>query len=143
MKNLITLIISSSLLFILTIPALAEQLEYPANQGKSFTSEDKFYKQLKKEYREFEDATYSIRRKISYKETPDALMTFEEKTGRYFGQPKQKLAPNIHPERQVYFLASFIQSRDKEYLKFEIIDAETKQSLARGNSSHSYINPYK
>jgi hypothetical protein len=35
----------------------------------------------KNDYKEYKDATYSVRQKIPYKETPDALMTFEKKTG--------------------------------------------------------------
>jgi hypothetical protein len=143
-KRLITLIISFSLFVILAIPTTAQQFEYPANQDKSFISADEFYQQLKKdEYKEFEDATYSVRRKISYKEVPDELMTFEKKTGRYFGQPKQALSPFIHPERQVYFFASFVQTKNEEYWKHTIIDAETKRQLESGNSYHSYKSPYE
>lgn len=97
----------------------------------------------KKKYKEYKDSTYSIRQILSYKETPDALMTFEQKTGRYFGQPKQELAPFIHPERQVYFFASFVQTKNKEYWKYTIIDAETKRQLEGGNAYHLYENPYK
>ncbi|MGM0876775.1 MAG: hypothetical protein ACQEWV_18955 [Bacillota bacterium] len=144
MKKIITFIISFSLLVILAFPTSAQQFEYPANQDKSFKSEDEFYQQLSKDvYKEFKDATYSVRRKISYKEVPDAIMTFEKKTGRYFGQPKQELTPFIHPERQVYFFASFVQTRDKEYWKHTIIDVETKRQLEGGNSYHNYENPYK
>jgi hypothetical protein len=143
-NRLLTLIIAFFMLFVLSIPTSAQQVEYPANLEKSFVSANEFYQQMEKnEYREYKDATYSVRRKLSYKETPDAIMTFEKKTGRYIGQPKQELAPSIHPERQVYFLASFVQTKDKEYWKYTIIDAETKRPLEGGNSYHSYENPYR
>jgi hypothetical protein len=71
------------------------------------------------------------------------FFTCQIQTGRYFGQPKQELATSIHPERQVYFLASFVQTKDKEYWKHTIIDAETKRPLEGGNSYHIFKNPYR
>lgn len=70
-------------------------------------------------------------------------MTFEKKTGMYFGQPRQELSPFIHPERQVYFFVSFVQTREKEYWKHTVIDAETKRQLEGGNSYHNDENPYE
>ncbi|GIN85784.1 hypothetical protein J6TS2_21700 [Heyndrickxia sporothermodurans] len=144
MKRLLTLIVTFIIMFVLTIPTSAQQFEYPVNQDKSFVNENKFYQTLNKdEFQEFQDATYSIRRKTSYKETPNAIMTFEKKTGRYFGQPKQELASSIHPERQVYFFASFVQTKDTEHWKHTIIDAETKRPLEGGSSFKRYENPNK
>ncbi|MEQ2528444.1 hypothetical protein WMO40_17300 [Bacillaceae bacterium CLA-AA-H227] len=144
MNRFLTLILAFFLFVVLSIPTSAQQFEYPANLEKSFVNANMFYQQMEKnEYREYKDATYSVRRKMSYKEIPDAIMTFEKKTGRYFGQSKQELAPSIHPERQVYFFASFVQTKDKEYWKHTIIDAETKRPLEGGNSYHSYENPYR
>lgn len=143
-NKFLTLTIAFFMFVVLSIPTSAQQFEYPANQEKSFVDANEFYQQMEKnDYKEYKDATYSVRRKIFYKETPDAIMTFEKKTGRYFGQPKQEIAPFIHPERQVYFLASFVQTKDKEYWKYTIIDAETKRPLENGNSYHSYENPYR
>lgn len=144
MKRLITIIITFGLLVNLAIPVSAQKFDYPDNKDKTFISENEFYQQLKKGlYKEYDDATYSIRRKIAYKETPDAVMTFEKKTGRNMCQPKQELSPNIHPNRQVYFFASFVQTKDKEYWKHTIIDAETKRPLEGERSYHRYENPYK
>jgi len=144
MKRFLTIIISFGLLVILAIPVSAQKFDYPSNKEKTFVNEDQFYKQLKKdEYKEYDNASYSIRRKITYKEVPDAVMTFEKKTGRYMCQPKQELSLTIHPERQVYFFASFVQTKNEEYWKHTIIDAETKQQLEGGNSYHLYDNPYK
>ncbi|MGE7954887.1 hypothetical protein [Lysinibacillus xylanilyticus] len=144
MKRFLTIIISFGLLVILSIPVSAQKFDYPSNKEKTFINEDEFYQQLKKdEYKEYDNASYSIRRKISYKEVPDAVMTFEKKTGRYMCQPKQDLSLTIHPERQVYFFASFVQTQNEEYWKHTIIDAETKQQLEGGNSYHLYDNPYK
>ncbi|MGM0877332.1 MAG: hypothetical protein ACQEWV_22005 [Bacillota bacterium] len=49
MKRIITFIISFSLLVILALPTSAQQFEYPANQDKSFKSEDEFFQQLSKD----------------------------------------------------------------------------------------------
>jgi hypothetical protein len=144
LKRFLILLSISLSLFALSIPTSARQFEYPANIEKSFVNEDAFYQQMNKnDYKEYKDAAYSIRKKISYKETPDALMTFERKTGNYFGKPKQELATSIHPDRQVYFLASFVQTKNKEYWKHTVIDAETQRPLEGGNSYHSYENPYR
>lgn len=144
MNKFLTLTISFFMFVVFSIPTAAQPFEYPANQEKSFVDANEFYQQMEKnDYKEYKYATYSVRQKISYKETPDAIMTFEKKTGRYFGQPKQEIAPSIHPERQVYFLASFVQTKDEEYWKHTIIDAETKKPLEGGNSYHSYENPYR
>lgn len=144
MKRILTIIISFGLLVILAIPVSAQKFDYPSNKEKTFINEDEFYQQLKKdEYKEYDNATYSIRRKIAYKEVPDAVMTFEKKTGRYMCQPKQQLSPAIHPERQVYFYASFVQTHNEEYWKHAIIDAESKRQLEGGDSYHHYDNPYK
>ena len=139
MKSFITLIISLSLCAVLAIPTLAQQFDYPSNKNNTYINENEFYKKLKKDqYKEFKDATYSVRRKLSYKEIPDAVMTFEKKTGRFMCQPKQKLSPAIHPERKVYFFASFVQTKDEEFWKHTIIDAETKRQLEGGDSYHHY-----
>lgn len=144
MKKVVAMIVIISASIIFSIPSLAQQFEYPINKEKSFISADDFYQQLKKDqYREFNDASYSVRSKISYRDVPDAVITFEKKTGRYFGQSKQVLSPSIHPDRQVYFFATFTQSKNKEFWKHTIIDAETQRTLEGGNSFHSYDNPYE
>ncbi|MEK5063672.1 hypothetical protein [Cytobacillus sp. FSL R5-0596] len=143
MKRLIALIISLCFYAVIAIPTSAQQFDYPSNKSKTYINEDEFYKEIKKDYKEFKDATYSVRRKLSYKEVPGAIMTFEKKTGGYMCQPKQQLSPAIHPERQVYFFASFVQTKDEEYWKYTAIDAETKRELEGGNSYHKYQNPYK
>ncbi|MGD6893862.1 hypothetical protein [Bacillus infantis] len=144
MKRLIALFIPLSLYVMTANPTLAQQFDYPSNKNKTYIDESKFYNEGNKgEYKEFEDATYSVRRKLFYKEVPDAVMTFEKKTGRYGCQPKQPLAPAIHPERQVYLFASFFQTKDEEFWKYTVIDAETKRELEGGKSYHKYENPYK
>lgn len=144
MKRFITLIISLSLYAVLASPTSAQQFDYPSNKNETYINENEFYKELKKDqYKEFKDATYSVKRKLTYKEVPDAVVSFEKKTGRYMCQPKQALSPAIHPERQVYFFASFVQTKDEEFWKHTIIDAETKRQLEGGNSYHRLENPYK
>lgn len=49
----------------------------------------------------------------------------------------------IHPDRQVYFFASFSQNEVEELHKYIVIDAETKKELQSGKSYHHYDNPYK
>jgi hypothetical protein len=144
MKRFITIISLFCLYALLAVPTSAQQLDYPSNKNKTYINENEFYKELKKDqYKEFKDASYSVRRKFSYKEVPDAVMTFEKKTGRHMCQPKDELSPAIHPERQVYFFASFVQTKDEEFWKYTVIDAETKRQLEGGKSFHKYDNPYK
>jgi len=143
-KATLMIVISFCLLFMFNISTSASPLEYPANQDKHFVSENEFYQQLdKKVYKEYEDAAYSVRKKLSYKEVPNAELTFLKKTGEYFGQEKQELADQISPDRQVYFLASFYQNSKEEFHKFIVIDAETKVNLYCGNRYHQYENQYK
>lgn len=49
----------------------------------------------------------------------------------------------VHPDRQVYFFASFTQNEVEEFHKYIVIDAETKRELQGGKSYHHYDNPYK
>jgi len=144
MKRFIILITLFSLYAQLAVPTSAQQFDYPSNKNKTYINENEFYKELKKDqYKDFKDAAYSVRRKLSYKEVPDAVMTFEKKTGRYMCQPKDELSPAIHPERQVYFFASFVQTKDEEFWKYTVIDAETRRQLEGGDSYHKFKNPYK
>ena len=94
MKRFIILITLFSLYAQLAVPTSAQQFDYPSNKNKTYINENEFYKELKKDqYKDFKDAAYSVRRKLSYKEVPDAVMTFEKKTGRYMCQPKDELSP--------------------------------------------------
>jgi hypothetical protein len=119
-------------------------IEYPGNENKHFVSENHFYEHLdKKIYKEYERATYSVRKKMSYKDVGAAELTFLKKTGEYFGQKPQPLANQIDPDRQVYFLASFYQNEKEEFHKFIVLDAETKFKLYGGDRYHHYVNSYK
>lgn len=54
-----------------------QKVDYPSNRNKSFVSEDVFYEQLdKKIYKEYNNAAYSVRKKISFKEVPDEEFSF-------------------------------------------------------------------
>ena len=144
-KMLLVLAVVSSFLFQSTpISGAANQgLEYPDNQSKSFVDEDEFYNQQDKTiYQEDENAAFSIRQKILFKDVPDAEYTFKHKTNR-FSEKMNHLTPHIHPNRQVYFMASFHQNEKEEFHKYVVIDAETEVILLSGNSYHRYENPYK
>jgi hypothetical protein len=144
MKRFGSFFVVFALFVVLATPAVAQQFEYPNNKDKSFTNPNEFYEQLKKnEFKEYKNATFSVRQKVSYKEIPNVVMTFEKKTGRYHCQSKEELSSSIHPERQVYFFASFVQTNNKEYWKHTIIDAETKRQIGGGNAYHNYENPYR
>ena len=53
------------------------KLDYPSNRNKPFVSEDVFYEQLdKKMYKEYNNAAYSVRKKILFKEVPDEEFSF-------------------------------------------------------------------
>ena len=121
-----------------------QELEYPSNQNKSFVSEDVFYEQLdKKVYKEYKNAAYSVRKKILFKEVPDAEFTFRQKTA--VGCRSRVVFQDlfIHPDRQVYFFGSFSQDEVDELHKYIVIDAETKKELRGGRSYHCYENPHK
>lgn len=144
MKKVLIHVIALLCLLVLAVnPISAQQWEYSNNKEREFMSEDEYYHQLKASiYKEYEDATFSMRQKIPYKEFPDFLWRFEMKTGAHVNQPKQKLTPTIHPDRQVYFFGTFIQTKDKENWKYIVIDAESGKSLEGGSRFHKYENPY-
>lgn len=121
-----------------------QKLNYPSNRNKSFVSEGVFYEQLdKKIYKEYNNATYSVRKKILFKEVPDEEFSFRQKTAVGCGGEVVLQDIFIHPDRQVYFFASFSQNEVDEFHKYIVIDAETKKELREGKSYHHYDNPYK
>jgi len=153
---LLTLVFLSNFLFLSLAPSVTSsqriaasetsspKLEYPDNESKSFIEEDKFYNELDKNiYEEYKNAAFSMRKKISFNEVPDAELTFKMKTklGSEKMNPTNSL--HIHPNRQVYFMASFHQNEKEEWHKYVVIDAETKKVLLGGNHYHLYDNPYK
>ncbi|HDR8062063.1 hypothetical protein P4388_16795 [Bacillus thuringiensis] len=121
-----------------------QKLNYPINRNKSFVSEDVFYKQLdKKIYKEYKNAAYSVRKKILFKEVPDEEFSFRQKTA--VGCRSRVVLQDffVHPDRQVYFFASFTQNEVEEFHKYIVIDAETKRELKEGKSYHHCDSPYK
>ncbi|WP_342716193.1 hypothetical protein AAG068_24915 [Bacillus paramycoides] len=120
------------------------KLNYPSNRNKSFESEDMFYEQLdKKMYKEYKNAAYSVRKKILFKEVPDEKFSFRQKTAVGCRSRVVLQDSFIHPDRQVYFFASFSQTEVEELQKYIVIDAETKRELQEGKSYHHCDNLYK
>ncbi|MBL3888010.1 hypothetical protein PDQ04_23840 [Bacillus cereus] len=116
-----------------------QKVNYPSNRNKSFVSEDIFYKQLdKKIYKEYNNAAYSVRKKILFKEVPDEEFSFLQKTA--VGCRSRVVLQDffVHPDRQVYFFASFTQNEVEAFHKYIVIDAETKRELQEGKSYHPY-----
>ncbi|MEZ2327506.1 hypothetical protein R1C46_27315 [Bacillus tropicus] len=121
-----------------------QKIDYPSNRNKSFVSEDVFYEQLdKKMYKEYNNAAYSVRKKILFKEVPDEELSFLQKTAVGCRSEVVLQDAFVHPDRQVYFFASFSQNEVEELHKYIVIDAETKKELQSGKSYHHYDNPYK
>ncbi|MED1609543.1 hypothetical protein [Bacillus paranthracis] len=121
-----------------------QKLDYPSNRNKPFVSEDVFYEQLdKKMYKEYNNAAYSVRKKILFKEVPDEEFSFLQKTAAGCRGEVVLQDSFIHPDRQVYFFASFSQTEVEELHKYIVIDAETKRELQSGKSYHRYDNLYK
>ncbi|MGR9633082.1 hypothetical protein ACU82A_03515 [Bacillus cereus] len=121
-----------------------QKLDYPSNRNKSFVSGDVFYEQLdKKIYKEYKNAAYSVRKKILFKEVPDEEFSFLQKTAAGCWGEVVLQDSFIHPDRQVYFFASFSQNEVEELQKYIVIDAETKKELQSGKSYHRYDNLYK
>ncbi|ENQ3113785.1 hypothetical protein CQZ91_19280 [Bacillus cereus] len=146
MKKMICIIFSLCFfIHMSTIYAESNQkLDYPSNRNKPFVSEDVFYKQLdKKIYKEYNNAAYSVRKKILFKEVPDEEFSFLQKTAVGCRSEVVLQESFIHPDRQVYFFASFSQNEVEEFHKYIVIDAETKKELQSGKSYHHYDNPYK
>ncbi|HDR4421169.1 TPA: hypothetical protein QCP59_001958 [Bacillus cereus] len=146
MKKLICIVFSLCFFMYLstTYAESNTKLNYPGNRNKSFVSEDVFYEQLdKKIYKEYNNAAYSVRKKILFKEVPDEEFSFRQKTA--VGCRSSVVLQDffIHPDRQVYFFASFSQNEVGEFHKYIVIDAETKKELREGKSYHHCDKPYK
>ncbi len=82
-------------------------------------------------------------KKILFKEVPDEELSFLQKTAAGCRGEVVLQDSFIHPDRQVYFFASFSQNEVEELHKYIVIDAETKKELQSGKSYHHYDNPYK
>ncbi len=146
MKKMICIVFSICFLVQLstTYAESNQKLEYPSNQNKSFVSGDVFYKQLdKKIYKEYKNAAYSVRKKISFKEVADETFIFQQKTAVGCRSRLVLQDSFIHPDRQVYFFASFSQNEAEELHKYIVIDAETKRELQGGKSYHHCDDSYK
>ncbi|EJS01837.1 hypothetical protein [Bacillus mycoides] len=146
MKKMICIVFSICFLAQLstTYAQSNQKLDYPSNRNKPFVSEDVFYEQLdKKVYKEYKNAAYSVRKKILFKEVPDEEFSFRQKTAVGCRSSVVFQDSFIHPDRQVYFFASFSQNEVDEFRKYIVIDAETKRELQGGKSYHHYENPYK
>ncbi|PGM66186.1 hypothetical protein CN947_03425 [Bacillus cereus] len=121
-----------------------QKLEYPSNRNTSFVNEDVFYEQLDKNvYKEYKNAAYSVRKKILFKEVQDAEFTFRKKTDVGCRSRVVIRDSFVHPDRQVYFFASFSQDEVEEFYKYIVIDAETKKELLGGKSYPHCDNPHK
>lgn len=121
-----------------------QKVDYPSNRNKSFVSEDVFYEQLdKKIYKEYNNAAYSVRKKILFKEVADEEFSFLQKTAMGCRSSVMLQDFFVHPNRQVYFFASFSQNEVEEFHKYIVIDAETKRELQEGKSYHQCGNSYK
>ncbi|WHY48940.1 hypothetical protein [Lysinibacillus pakistanensis] len=124
----------------LCTPIVATSYKYPNNQYQSLQNEDDFYQQINSAlYEEYSDASLNIRQKIAFKDIPKAIETFHLKTNLIGKKIDLTQHTFIHPNRQVYFLASFRQTEQETYHKYFIIDAET-QTILLGNSLYNPHN---
>lgn len=104
--------------------------QYPNNQFQSFRDEDEFYQQLNRTiYEEYAYASLNIRQKMAFRDVENATQNFYLQTNS--DQETIDLSQHtfIHPNRQVYFLASFQHNTDESYQKFLVIDAETQEVI--------------
>ncbi|WP_431810995.1 hypothetical protein [Lysinibacillus sp. FW12] len=104
--------------------------QYPNNQFQSFRDEDEFYQQLNRTiYEEYANASLNIRQKMAFRDIENATQNFYLQTNS--NQETIDLSQHtfIHPNRQVYFLASFQHNTDESYQKFLVIDAETQEVI--------------
>ncbi len=95
--------------------------EYPDNSGKSFApAEDLNIRDKNIGFTEFEKSKYNMRKKIPFKDvksTANQIKDFQIKAATY--------SPHIHPDRQVYFLATVKETQDDLRLHYVVMDAET------------------
>ncbi|AHX20940.1 hypothetical protein ORM92_12785 [Bacillus cereus] len=134
MNKMICIVVSLCFLIHLstTYAESNQKVNYPSNRNKSFVSEDIFYKQLdKKIYKEYNNAAYSVRKKILFREVPDEEFSFLQKTA--VGCRSSVMLQD--------FFASFSQNEVEEFHKYIVIDAETKRELKEGKSYHHCDNP--
>lgn len=104
--------------------------QYPDNHFQSFLVEDEFYMHLDKSvYENYHNATFTMHKKILFKDVTETQKNFNLETN--FTHEIMDLSHHtmIHPNRQVYFLASFQQTEQEEFHKFIVIDAQTKNIL--------------
>ena len=124
------------------ITTLDTSLQYPSNHFQSFLVEDEFYKQLDKSiYEEYSDATFNTRQTILFKDVPDTHMVFNMQTNYMSEKMDLSNHTTIHPNRQVYFLASHRENEVAQFHKFIVIDAETKNILLGGSHYSPLKNP--
>ncbi|WP_155590990.1 hypothetical protein [Lysinibacillus cavernae] len=104
--------------------------QYPNNQFQSFRDEDEFYQQLNRAiYEEYPLASLNIRQKMAFKDVSKATQSFYLQTNSKYEIIDLSQHTFIHPNRQIYFLASFQHNSDETYHKFLVIDAETQVVL--------------
>jgi hypothetical protein len=105
-------------------------VEFPRNDSKNMSDVHQFYKTLREnEYREFNNATINVRKKLLYKD----LNTMNNYMGPYHEKKFVDDATHIDPHRIVYFLATIKETKQKTYRKYVIYDAQTKTLFEKGD----------
>ncbi|PLR79075.1 hypothetical protein CU633_02515 [Bacillus sp. V3-13] len=119
--------------------AEVQLLKYPENEHKVFLSAEEYYKKEKlHDYHEFKKATFSLRKKLLYKNLEKVLKNESSDKIDYkifhnlFAHKHSQVSPN----RQVYLYCSVIETKDDLQYKFIMIDAETSELLVEGDGTH-------
>ncbi|MFJ7666464.1 hypothetical protein ACIQXI_05110 [Lysinibacillus sp. NPDC097195] len=104
--------------------------QYPSNHFQPFLVAEEYYTQLDKSiFENYDNATFILQKKILFKEVTETQKNFNVKTNLTHEIMDLSNHTMIHPNRQVYFLASFTQNAQEEFHKFIVIDAETNNIL--------------
>jgi hypothetical protein len=118
-----------------------EVIRFPANNGKEIKqSADQFYKELVKEwhYREYPDATMSIRKKVLFKDIDKFVYKYKDgQVGHSYPDSKKNIkdftpAPNAN--RQVYFLMSVKETERDFKGQYAVYDVETGSFISGGST---------
>jgi hypothetical protein len=118
-----------------------EVIQFPANNDKEIKqSADQFYKELEKEwhYREYSDATKSIRKKVLFKDIDK--FSYKYKDGqREISYPHSNIkdfSPAPNANRQVYFLMT-VKETEKDFKgQYAVYDVETHNFISGGSHYH-------
>jgi hypothetical protein len=105
--------------------------EYPDNSEKFFKpAENLIISNYKHGYEEYSHAKLNIREKTLFKD----IGKVETRLNKDFNITAATYSPHIHPNRQVYFLATVKETKNDIRLHYIVLDAESNKVLLERTS---------